>query len=91
VSRLKGEPHNADFFFLLKNLAFLVVPGVLFFSAAGAYLTKKVTHARSSLKEDKKETYKDVLIRSGKVFLFIMALELWLKVSPLWLTILCQE
>ena len=79
VSRLKGEPHNADFFFLLKNLAFLVVPGVLFFSAAGAYLTKKVTHSRSSLKEDKKETYKDVLIRSGKVFLFIMALELLAK------------
>jgi len=79
VSRLKGEPHNADFFFLIKNLAFYVVPGVIFCSLAGAYLSKRRIKPGDTLTEERKETYKDVLIRSGKVFLFIMALELLAK------------
>jgi predicted cation transporter len=84
VSRLKDAPHYADFFFLLKILSGLIIPGVIFCAVAGAYFTKREIISRSSLKEEKKETYKDVIIRSVKVFLFIMALELLAKgFSPL--------
>jgi predicted cation transporter len=84
VSRLKGEPYYADFFFLLKNMAVYIVPGVILCALAGVYFSRKKVISAESLKEDKSETYKDVFIRSGKVYLFIMALELLSKgFSPL--------
>ena len=79
VSRLKGEPYNADFFFLMKILAVYIIPGVIVCALAGAYFSKKEIISKDSLKEEKKESYKDVLIRTGKVYLFIMALELLAK------------
>jgi predicted cation transporter len=79
VSRLKGEPYFADFFFLLKILAVYIIPGVIVCAIAGAYFSKKDIISKDSLKEDRKENYKDVLIRTGKVYLFIMALELLAK------------
>lgn len=79
VSRLKGEPYNADFFFLLRNLAVYILPGVLICALAGTYYIKREAFSNGSLQEDKAETYKDVFIRTGKVFLFIMALELLAK------------
>lgn len=79
VSRLKGDPYNADFFFLLRNLAVYIIPGVLICALAGAYYSKRNPVTDDTLQKDKEETYKDVFIRSGKVFLFIMALELLAK------------
>ncbi|HOU02530.1 MAG: DUF1646 domain-containing protein [Bacteroidales bacterium] len=79
VSRLKGEPYNADFFFLIRNLAVYVIPGVLFCALTGSYYSKRNPSTCDTLEAEKSETYKDVLIRSGKVFLFIMALELLAK------------
>ncbi len=79
VSRLKGDPYYADFFFLLRNLAVYIIPGVLICSFAGAYYSKRNPVTDDTLQKDKAETYKDVFIRSGKVFLFIMALELLAK------------
>jgi predicted cation transporter len=79
VSRLKGEPYFADFFFLLRIMALLIVPGILLCSVAGAYYIKKEIVSKDTLKEKKRETYKDVIIRSAKVYLFIMALELLAK------------
>lgn len=79
VSRLKGEPYNADFLFLLKTLSVYVIPGVLICALTGAFFSKRIISPTETLEEDKPETYKDVLIRSGKVFLFIMALELLAK------------
>ena len=84
VSRLNGEPYFADFLFLLKILAVFIVPGVLLAAIAGAYFSKKEIISADSLKEDRRENYKDVFIRTGKVYLFIMALELLAKgFSPL--------
>jgi predicted cation transporter len=79
VSRLKGAPHFANFLFLIKTLFWLVTPGVIFCALAGAYLINRTKTTANTLQEEKKETYKDVFIRSGKVFLFIMALELLAK------------
>jgi predicted cation transporter len=79
VSRLKDEPYNADFFFLLRNMAVYIVPGVILCALAGVYYSRKKTISGETLKEEKRETYKDVFIRSGKVYLFIMALELLSK------------
>ena len=84
VSRLQGEPYFADFFFLLKKLAIYIIPGVIVSALAGAYISKKDIISEDSLKEDRNENYRDVLIRTGKVYLFIMALELLAKgFSPL--------
>lgn len=84
VSRLTGEPYFADFFFLLKILAVYIVPGVIVSALAGAYFSKKEIISDDSLQEERNENYKDVLIRTGKVYLFIMALELLAKgFSPL--------
>jgi predicted cation transporter len=79
VSRLKGEPYHADFFFLFRNLAVYVLPGVLICALAGSYFVKRVTSSDDTLNVDRAETYRDVFIRTGKVFLFIMALELLAK------------
>jgi predicted cation transporter len=79
VSRLKGEPFFADFFFLWRNLWIYIIPGVLVCAVTGAWLAKREIFSADSLQEEKRENYKDVFIRSGKVYLFIMALELLAK------------
>jgi predicted cation transporter len=75
VSKLKGEPYHADFFFLARLLAVWVIPLVLglalwtiFFRIEG--------RQTAGLTEDKSESYPDVLFRALKVYLFVMALVL---------------
>ena len=74
VAKLKGPPHNADFFYLARLLAWWIVPGI---AAASALSAWKVGHAacdKATLSEDKPEYAKDIVVRSGKVYLFVMAL-----------------
>lgn len=75
VSRLRGAPYFAGFFFLIKHLAVYVLPAVLISSLTAAYFSKKDKKSADTLKEDKKESYKDIFIRGAKVYLFIMGLE----------------
>ncbi|GAB4033396.1 MAG: DUF1646 family protein [Elusimicrobiota bacterium] len=74
VSKLKGEPHNADFFYLIKNLAEWIIPGLLVFS----WLASKGASANLSddagLSEEYAETSGIVFFRAFKVFIFVMAL-----------------
>jgi len=74
VSKLKGEPHNADFFYVLRQLGTWIIPGVLICSGLAAWQAKKAKLDTDSLEEASAETPKDILIRAGKVYLFVMAL-----------------
>jgi len=74
VAKLKGPPHNADFLYLARLLAKWIVPGIAVVSALTAW---KVGHAAcdaATLSEDKPEDAKDIIVRSGKVYIFVMAL-----------------
>jgi predicted cation transporter len=76
VSKLRGEPFNADFFFLMKHLGAFIIPGVVGIGVIGAFIepSVKVVHGQSGLREKEKETIKDILTRSLKVYIFVMAL-----------------
>jgi len=76
VAKLKGPPHNATFFYLLKLLGLWVVPGVFVCAAASAYKIRKSVDARNTLREDKKEDIRAIMTRAVKVYFFVMALVL---------------
>jgi len=73
VSKLRAAPHNADFFYLLKKIGVWVVPGVFFMS-----LLASMNHGdavkRSGLRTSERESVKDIILRAGKVYIFVMAL-----------------
>jgi len=74
VSKLRGEPHHADFFFLLKLLGLWVIPVILALGVLPAFLKDKGETKGDTLTEDKPEGFKNVAIRALKVYLFVLAL-----------------
>jgi predicted cation transporter len=76
VSKLKGEPYHADFFFLFGMLGLWVVPVILGLGFLPAFLKDKGETKGDTLTEDKPEGFKDVVIRALKVYLFVLALVL---------------
>jgi len=75
VSKLRGEPYHADFFFLLQLLGKWIIPLVLLLGILPAFLsTKHKPNEGPTLTEDKPEEAKDMFIRAGKVYLFVLAL-----------------
>ena len=75
ISKLKGEPYNACFWFLLEEFWRNVVPGVLGFGALAAVIVKRGPED-DSLSEDCEEGLPDILQRTAKTYLFVMALVL---------------
>lgn len=76
VAKLKGPPHHADFFYLIKQVGAWVVPGVLLCAALAARGAKAAVTRAAGLEEDAPDGNKDILKRAGKVYLFVMALVL---------------
>jgi len=75
ISKLKGEPYHADFFFLLRMLGLWVVPVILGLGILPAFLkNNKGEEKENTLTEDRPEGFKDVVIRALKVYLFVLAL-----------------
>ncbi|HOL49721.1 MAG TPA: DUF1646 family protein [bacterium] len=74
TAKLKGPPYHADFFFLFKHLWFLIIPGVVVFGIIGAFLRAQQQNVNTQSKVLQEETTKDILLRTGKVYLFVMAL-----------------
>jgi predicted cation transporter len=73
IAKLKGDPYQAGFFFLFRHLWRYIIPGVLMFGFLGSILMpaeRKKTHSN----KEEKENLKDIFIRTGKVYLFVMAL-----------------
>jgi len=74
TAKLRTTPHNADFFYLLKLLWMWVVPGIFLCAAAACRNMGHGAGKGKSLAEDHVETSKDIILRSIKVYLFIVAL-----------------
>lgn len=74
IAKLKGPPYQADFFFIIRLLGWHVVGAVLAFGLFGAAITPSDYKSKEGLFKDKLETARDIFIRSGKVYLFVMAL-----------------
>ena len=74
IAKLKGEPYNAGFWFLFKEFWPFVVPGVLAFAVLAAVIVKKKGPEDGTLYEDSTEGVKDILLRTAKTYLFVMAL-----------------
>lgn len=76
VSKLSGPPFHAAFFYLAKLLAPYVVPAVILLGVAAIFLVKaKPEDTDESLAANAEiETLSEVFIRSGKVYIFVMAL-----------------
>jgi len=75
ISKLSGEPYYAGFWFLFYLLGIYVIPGVIAMGILGVIFLKRQGTPTEGL-ECKlfRESIRDVVIRAGKVYLFIMAL-----------------
>ncbi len=74
VAKLKGPPHDAGFFYLLNSLGAWIIPGVLLCAALAARGARAASAEHAGLREDAHDTHKVILLRAGKVYLFVMAL-----------------
>jgi predicted cation transporter len=74
VAKLAGEPYHADFFFLLTLLGKWMIPLVLGLGVMATLLPDKSKTQAPSLKEDRPEEARDIVIRTLKVYLFVLAL-----------------
>ncbi len=70
---------NADFFYLLKLLGLFIIPGVIAFGILSAFMISPRTEKQKKLKQTNEtvsetESYGEIIIRSLKIYLFVMAL-----------------
>jgi predicted cation transporter len=75
IAKLKGEPYNAGFWFLFREFWEYVIPGVFALGVLAALIVRKGPE-QDSLSEDRSESVRDVLVRTAKTYLFVMALVL---------------
>ncbi len=75
IAKLKAEPYHADFFFLFRLLGKWIIPGVLALGVLAVFCRSSAGNG-GTLTEDKPETYRTVIIRTVKVYLFVLALVL---------------
>lgn len=73
---LSGAPHYADFFFLLRNFFWWIVPGLVLLSLAAGYAARNAgTTVQMHILEDK-ETHASMIGRTWHIYLFVAALNL---------------
>lgn len=69
---------DEDFFYLLKLIGVYIVPGVIVFGVLAAFMVKsRQESVESPVKESEAlqtESYGEIIIRSFKIYLFVMAL-----------------
>ncbi len=83
VSKLKGEPYHADFFFLFNLLSVYVIPGIIALALYGTYRIKSIEMDEITLPEYE-ENLRSVIVRALRVYTFVSALILLGKgLSPL--------
>jgi predicted cation transporter len=75
VSKLSGAPYHAGFLFLFDNLALYIIPAVIALGFVGVALFSR-SHTGDTTLECiiERESVREIVIRAGKVYLFIMAL-----------------
>lgn len=76
---------DTGFWYMFETFGWLVIPGIVIFSGIASFLAHRVhllnkvnpgEFIQEEVELHKDETVKSIFIRSGKVFLFIIALEL---------------
>jgi predicted cation transporter len=75
IGKLKGDPYNATFWFLFEEFWHYVVPGVAGFGLLAAIVVKKGPE-NGALTENRAEGVPDILLRTAKTYLFVVALVL---------------
>lgn len=78
LSKLKGAPHYADFWFLVEHLGWFVLGGnILLALLAMRIQQENAPQQAQMLQQDGAEhTVKSIAVRAAKVYLFVMALVL---------------
>lgn len=71
IAKLRAEPYNASFWFLLGEFWRYVVPGILGLGVLAAIIARKGLKG-GTLSEEKAEGIPDILLRTAKVYLFVM-------------------
>ncbi|HNX18317.1 MAG TPA: DUF1646 family protein [Methanoregula sp.] len=75
VSKLAGAPYHAGFTFLFDQIAIYIIPAVIALGIVGVILYRRIPAGDEKLEcVVERETIREILIRAGKVYLFIMAL-----------------
>jgi len=75
ISKLAGDPYHAGFMFLFDLLGIYIIPGILALGILGVVFLKREDTGDVRLECHLiSESIRDVVIRAGKVYLFIMAL-----------------
>ncbi|MEN6395926.1 MAG: DUF1646 family protein [Methanoregula sp.] len=75
VSKLSGAPYYAGFTFLYDRLGIFIIPTIIVLGVVGViFLTRSNTGTEKLECIVERETIQEILIRAGKVYLFIMAL-----------------
>jgi predicted cation transporter len=75
VAKLSGAPYYAGFTFLFDNLALYIIPVVIVLGFVGVFLFNR-SHTGDTKLECiiGRESLREIVVRAGKVYLFIMAL-----------------
>jgi predicted cation transporter len=75
VAKLAGAPYHAGFTFLFDRLGWYILPSVILLGVIGVVLFSRSHTGDAALAcTVERETIPEILIRAGKVYLFIMAL-----------------
>ena len=74
ITKLQAEPYHAGFFFLFNQLAVYIIPGCLAFGLLAMFFTGKAKLADCMVAEEEDGGLREVVIRAGKVYIFVMAL-----------------
>jgi predicted cation transporter len=75
VAKLSGAPHYAGFDFLIRILGIYIIPAVIILGIIGVILYKRGSTGTGVPEcHLQRETIRQVVVRAGKVYLFIMAL-----------------
>ncbi|MEM4285583.1 MAG: DUF1646 family protein, partial [Candidatus Nitrosocaldus sp.] len=74
IAKLKGEPYNATFTFLLENLWDLVIPLVALFSLLAYFYAKR--SSKEVYIAEYETSIRDVVMRAVKIYAFIFGLTL---------------
>ena len=74
IAKLKGEPYHAGFFFLTRLLGVYIISGIFLSGFIAMAITPTHDQHKRGLRETKAEDIKTILIRTAKIYLFVMAL-----------------
>jgi len=76
ISKLSGDPYHAGFTFLFDLLGIYIIPGILALGILGVVFLQRQGAVSEEGQECRlvRESIRNVVLRAGKVYLFIMAL-----------------